>query len=62
MYDRLMQSAFDWCVDFLILWANAWGLTYEELNIWLFVVLHPTVTVVLAVCCVVLWKRGRLDG
>ena len=41
MYDQLMQFVFDWCVGFLVWWANAWGITYEELNVWLFVIVHP---------------------
>jgi hypothetical protein len=43
MYDQLMQFVFDWCVGFLVWWANAWGITYEELNVWLFVIVHPIV-------------------
>ena len=35
MYDQLMQFVFDWCVGFLVWWANAWGITYEELNVYL---------------------------
>ena len=42
MYDQLMQFVFDWCVGFLVWWANA-GITYEELNVWLFVIVHPIV-------------------
>lgn len=38
-----MQFVFDWCVGFLVWWANAWGITYEELNVWLFVIVHPIV-------------------
>ena len=57
MYDNLMQVVFDWCVAFLIWWANAWGITYEELNVWLFVIVHPFLTGVLAVGCLVLWRR-----
>jgi hypothetical protein len=57
MYDQLMQFVFDWCVRFLVWWANAWGITYEELNVWLFVILHPLVTAVLALACLALWRR-----
>ena len=32
---------FDWCVNFLYKIASLLGLSYEEINIWLFVVLGP---------------------
>ena len=62
MYDQLMQFVFDWCVGFLVWWANAWGITYEELNVWLFVIIHPIVTGVLAVACLALWRRRLHDA
>ncbi len=34
---------FDWCVLFLIKTASQIGITYEEINIWLFVILLPLV-------------------
>ena len=34
---------FDWCVLFLIKTASQLGITYEEINIWLFVILLPLV-------------------
>ena len=32
---------FDWCVKFLYLVADFFGITYEEINIWLFVIIGP---------------------
>ena len=32
---------FDWCVKFLYLVADLFGITYEEINIWLFVIIGP---------------------
>ena len=61
MYDQLMQFVFDWCVGFLVWWANAWGITYEELNVWLFVIIHPLVTGGLALACLALWRRRATD-
>lgn len=49
LYDSIMVKIFWWCVDFLDAWAKAWGLTYEELNIYLFILLHPAVTLVLLI-------------
>ena len=37
---------FDWCVLFLIKTANQLGITYEEVNVWLFVILLPTILLI----------------
>ena len=37
---------FDWCVLFLIKTANQLGITYEEINVWLFVIIGPCLLVV----------------
>ena len=37
---------FDWCVLFLIKTANQIGITYEEINVWLFVILLPLVLLI----------------
>lgn len=38
-----MNALFDWCVQLLIDWADMLGMTYEEINIWIFVILEPIV-------------------
>ena len=47
MYDSFMNTLFYWCVELLRTVAPYVGMTYEEINIWLFVVIHPAVTVLL---------------
>ena len=37
---------FDWCVLFLIKTANQLGITYEEIKVWLFVILLPTILLI----------------
>ena len=37
---------FDWCVVFLIKTANQLGITYEEINVWLFVIILPLVLMI----------------
>ena len=37
---------FDWCVLFLIKTANQLGITYEEINVWLFVIVLPLVLLI----------------
>ena len=37
---------FDWCVLFLIKTANQLGISYEEINVWLFVIVLPLVLLI----------------
>ncbi len=41
-----IDITFDWCVLFLIKTANQLGITYEEINVWLFVILLPLVLLI----------------
>jgi hypothetical protein len=34
-----MDQIFDWCVDILVYWANIFGITYKEINVWVFVII-----------------------
>ena len=36
-----IDITFDWCVKFLYIVADLLGITYEEVNIWLFVIIGP---------------------
>ena len=36
-----VDITFDWCVKFLYIIADLFGITYEEINIWLFVIICP---------------------
>ena len=36
-----VDITFDWCVRFLYIVADLLGITYEEINIWLFVIIGP---------------------
>lgn len=36
-----IDTIFDWCVRFLYIVADLLGITYEEINIWLFVIIGP---------------------
>jgi hypothetical protein len=42
-----MDAVFDWCVQLLVVWAERLGITYKEINVWVFVILWPIVTVLL---------------
>ena len=55
LYTALMAKLFWWCVDLLAYSAKTLGITYEELNIYVFIVLHPAITTVF----IYLWWRER---
>jgi len=42
-----MNEIFDLCVDFLNWLADLLGMTYKEINIWIFVILEPIVFIIL---------------
>jgi len=52
-----MQELFQICVDILRWIASETGITYEEANIWVFVIIHPLVTLWLLIRTIVLKKR-----
>lgn len=52
-----MQELFQMCVDILRWIAGATGITYEEANIWIFVIVHPLLTLGLLIRNSILKKR-----
>lgn len=40
----MMGVLFDICVQIMIVGAKFLGITYKEFNIWLFVIIHPIIT------------------
>lgn len=43
----MMDQIFDWCVNVLVYWAQIFGITYKEINVWVFVILWPILTILL---------------
>jgi hypothetical protein len=43
----MMDQIFDWCVDVLVYGAQIFGMTYKEINVWVFVIIWPILTVLL---------------
>lgn len=43
----MMDQIFDWCVNVLVYWAGILGITYKEINVWIFVILWPVLTLIL---------------
>ena len=56
-----MQELFQICVDILRWIASETGITYEEANIWIFVIIHPLVTLWLLIRTIVLKKRLQVS-
>ena len=52
-----MNKVFDWCVKLLEYWAPQVGMTYKELNVWLFVIIMPAMLIGLAVLSFRLWLK-----
>ena len=42
-----IDYAFDWCVILLVNVSNVIGITYEEINVWLFCIILPIVLFIL---------------
>lgn len=47
-----MNAIFDWCVALLVFLATQVGVTYKEINVWIFVIIWPIVTVALTAAVV----------
>jgi len=40
-----MNAVFDWCVRLLVFLAPYLGMTYKEINVWIFVIIWPVITI-----------------
>ena len=57
-----IRNTFDWCVNILLSGADTIGVTYEALNVWVFVIIVPVVLVIsLAINIYFLWKSGQRE-
>jgi hypothetical protein len=53
-----IDAIFDWCVIFLYNFATLLGITYEEINVWLFVIILPLALIIsIALNLILLWRR-----
>ncbi|HKG53236.1 MAG TPA: hypothetical protein VKB04_03170 [Anaerolineales bacterium] len=43
----MMDRIFDGCVRVLVYWAGMVGITYKEINVWVFVIIWPILTIIL---------------
>ena len=57
MDNTWINIIFDWCVNFLVNVASAIGVTYEALNVFIFVIMVPTVIgISMAINLHFIWK------
>lgn len=54
----MMDQIFDWCVSLLVYWAGVLGITYKEINVWVFVIIWPIFTIILV--AIILWQQRAL--
>lgn len=50
---------FDWAVIALVELAKLLGITYEEINVWLFVIAWPIATLAMMLVILKLWQDKR---
>jgi hypothetical protein len=50
---------FDVSVRGLFYWAKLMGITYEEINVWLFCIAWPIATLAMMGAIVMLWRSNR---
>jgi hypothetical protein len=53
-----MDAIFDWCVKVLVYFAGVFGITYKEINVWVFVIIWPVLT--LALLTIIVWQQARI--
>jgi len=58
-YDETMNQLFNVCVEILRWGAKHLKMTYEELNIWVFVVIHPAITIVAIGAAIYYWRKSK---
>jgi len=54
-----MDAIFDWCVRVLVYFAGIFGITYKEINVWVFVIIWPILTLALVLLLIVQQRRIR---
>jgi hypothetical protein len=54
-----MDMIFDWCVELLLYGAALLGITYKEINVWVFVILWPIAT--LALILIIFLQQRRIS-
>ena len=59
MSEQFVNKLFDLCVDILLYGADILGMTYNEINIWLFVIIQPLIHIIMAIWIFYLIRSNR---
>ena len=51
------DTLFNLCVQLLVLGAKIFGMTYQEINIWIFVIIQPVVFLIMCFWIYTLYRR-----
>ena len=54
-----MDAIFDWCVGVLVYFAGVFGITYKGINVWVFVIIWPILTLILTALVIMQQVRIR---
>jgi hypothetical protein len=54
-----MDAIFDWCVALLVYFAGVFGITYKEINVWVFVIIWPVFT--LGLIALIFYQQIRIQ-
>jgi len=57
--NEFIDQTFDWCVELLMWGADLFGISYFEINIWVFCVLWPLFTLALIIAVLYQFKKIR---
>lgn len=55
MKRKMVDLVFDWCVNILIEWAKILGISYNEINVYIFCIIWPLFTIVLVLIILYQW-------
>jgi hypothetical protein len=55
----MINRIFDACVSLLLYLADRLGLSYEAINVWIFVVIWPVLTVALVLVIILQYRQLR---
>jgi len=57
-WQHFVNALFNWCVDILIAGAHVLGMSYNEVNIWIFCIIEPVVF--LLMLGVIIWQGRQI--
>ena len=56
----IVDFLFNLAVRWLYAWAEVFGITYEEINVWIFCIIWPLTTLAMLGMIVRLWRNNRV--